>query len=491
MASTPFSPGPYTLNTAMKTLHPIQTTVTSFTSESTQRASGFEYDGSHYILSMASPNDDDSGNSSSSSTSGVIAAALSNRSIVQYDTRTNQIVHRIEKAHDGPISELVFFPREYYGLGNDISADNDIATTAPPATLIMSASQDGTVKLFDLRVSSSSSAMMSTLQHPNEQALSISLGYGGTLAAVGTSKSRIAFFDLRYTTTSCNTNNNNYASPKWMGSYQDAHTDDVTRVRFQTVSTTSQSNSQKVVLASASEDGLLTIHDPSQSTEEAALLSVMNIGSPIRHIGFFGPQYEGVCALTGNETMSVWHWDSAQRISDCGGDGLRGMLSDAVVGVGNYDNHTASASSSESYGGKNLVEYLVGCRWTNLPDHGSKDTTSSVSPALYVIAGNSNGDGYVYRVDANQITPLVHLKGGHRGCIRDFCWSNDGRLVTGGEDARLCQWDLTGDGISSSSGATHSNNLVGGSGKIKRDRSSKQRSEKNDAKGKTKFGSPY
>ena len=115
--------------------------------------------------------------------------------------RTNQIVHRIEEAHDGPISELVFFPREYYGLGNDISTDNDIATE-PPATLIMSASQDGTVKLFDLRVTSSSSQ-------------------------------------------------------------------------------TSQSNSQKVVLASASEDGLLTIHDPSQSTEEAALLSVMNVGSPL------------------------------------------------------------------------------------------------------------------------------------------------------------------------------------------------------------------
>ena len=172
------------------------------------------------------------------------------------------------------------------------------------------------------------------------------------------------------------------------------------------------------------------------------------------------------------------------------------MLSDAVVGVGNYDNHnTASPSTSTSSGG-NPVEYLVGCRWKNLmllPHHGSKDATSSVSLAFYVIAGNSNGDGYVYRVDANKITPLVHLKGGHRGCIRDFCWSNDGRLVTGGEYARLCQWDLTGDGISSSSGATHAghSNLVGGSGKVKRDRSSKQRSEKNDAKGKTKFGSPY
>eukprot|EP00956_Cyclotella_meneghiniana_P035894 scaffold119168_cov37-Cyclotella_meneghiniana.AAC.1 len=55
--------------------------------------------------------------------------------------------------------------------------------------------------------------------------------------------------------------------------------------------------------------------------------------------------------------------------------GRCGLLSDAVVGVGNYDNHnTASPSTSTSSGG-NPVEYLVGCRWKNLmllPHHGSK-----------------------------------------------------------------------------------------------------------------------
>ena len=123
--------------------------------------------------------------------------------------------------------------------------------------------------------------------------------------------------------------------------------------------------------------------------------------------------------------MIVWHWDSAQRISDCGGDGLRGLLSDAllVLGIMIINNHnTASPSTSMSSGG-NPVEYLVGCRWKNLmllPHHGSKDATSSVSLAFYVIAGNSNGDGYVYRVDANQITPLVHLRGGHRGCVYEI-----------------------------------------------------------------------
>jgi len=65
-----------------------------------------------------------------------------------------------------------------------------------------------------------------------------------------------------------------------------------------------------MVLASASEDGLVVLHDPPALTEKNALLSVVNVGSPVRRIGFFGPGYEGLYALTRNETMGCYHWDS-------------------------------------------------------------------------------------------------------------------------------------------------------------------------------------
>lgn len=428
----------------MKVLSPTETAVTSFSASSTH-SSGFEYDASDYVLSLTS---------SSDLSSGCVAAALSNQSIIQYDTITNKVVHRIESAHDRPISEICFFPPDYYGIGANGNA---------PSNLFISASQDGTVKLFDLRSRTASAAITSKLQLPNEQALTVSLGYGGTLAAVGTSKARISFFDFRYSSGS------NRPSGQWMGNYVDAHTDEVTRVRFQTV-IDPNSKQEKIVLATASEDGLLSIHDPSQPSEEAALVSILNIGSPLRDIAFFGPSYEGVCALTGNETMSVWHWDSAQKISDCDGHELRGLLGNAVIG----GNQRIEGDA---------VDYLVGCEWRAIPDNSTTAAEGAASPALHLIAGNSQGDGYIFRVDANQISPIAHLKGGHKGCIRDFCWSN-GKLITGGEDARICTWDMSSNKSNQSTERPASS-----SGKVRRNKSAKVGG--GDAKGKKKFGSPY
>ena len=432
----------------MKVLSAYKTSVTSFSSSSEQQ-SGLEYDACDYVLSISSQSAD--GGPSSDS----VAAALSNRSIIQYNTSSGQIIRRLEKAHNSQISEISFFPPNYYGVDRNSST---------PSSLLISASQDGTVKVFDLRNrSSSSAAIKSKLQLPNEEALTVSLGYGGTLAAVGTNKARISFFDLRYTS-------GNLPSGHWMGSYVDAHTDEVTRVQFQMV-TDPNSQQQKTVLATASEDGLLSIHDPSQSSEDAALISILNIGTPLRNIGFFGPNYEGVYALTGNETMSVWHWDSAQKISDCGGDGLRGLLSNAVRG-----NQAAGLEQDAA------IEYLVGCEWRTVHD----STANTASPALHLLAGNSRGDGYIFRVDANQITPVSHLKGAHRGCIRDFCWSNN-RLITGGEDARICEWDISSDSSYNNAAMTPSGN----SGKVRKDKSSSTSGASKDSKRKNKFGSPY
>lgn len=140
--------------------------------------------------------------------------------------------------------------------------------------------------------------------------------------------------------------------------------------------------------------------------------------------------------------------------------------------------------TDDNLGGNDSVEYLVGCTWTAVPSSSS----SSSSPALHLLAGNSDGDGYLFRVDADLITPLVHLKGGHRGCIRDFGWIDGGgggrRLVTGGEDARLCEWDLSEN--------DHAD-VVGGGASGGRARSARGTvgNDFGGRKGKKKFGSPY
>ncbi len=523
----------------MKTVLPNRTVVTSFSSQSSQQPNDEYYNSGEYILSIAS-----SCGGSSSEERSLVAAALSDKSIVVYDaskslngTNNNNcanIIHRIEKAHDGPISEIQFFPSS-----SSSSSSSSSFTSAP---LLISAGQDGYVKVWDLRCrnnnisNNSSSSLSMRLALPNEKALCVSLGYGGTLAAVGTDKARISFFDLRFASSHSNTGRY-HRSGTLLASYVDAHTEEVTKVRFQTTTSSSSSSSsistttsvegEKTVLASASEDGLIALHDPSQPTEEAALLSVLNIGVPTRNIGFFGPNYEGLYALTGSESMSVHHWDSGQRICNVGGGmGLRNVLSDAVVKLMGDDEHNEEEndrmerSDNGDYGNddeNNIIEYLVGCTWTpqvpsssssllspptssmsSLTTSASSSSSSSSFPALHLLAGNSQGDGYLFQVDADKITPLMHLKGGHKGCIRDFAWiecrDNDGNryssaisnggdggrgsssstnsgsssnsrlLVTGGEDARLCEWNVYGIGLDS--GNRDNMNHRGGRGSI-------------------------
>lgn len=466
----------------MKTITPCRTTVTSFASPSLSQSNlqqgleyEYEYDSGDYILSIASPpplptrHDPSPSHRHASSSSSCVAAALSDQSIVLYDSNSGRIAHRIEKAHDGPISELAFFPWEYRGLGT------------PP--LLLSASRDGTIKVWDAHgPRPQRPALVMRLALPNEEALSASIGFGGTLVAAGTSAARVSFFDLR-----CADANGNDVRPSGhlMGSYVDAHTEEVTRVRFQSVSppmsqSPAQAAESKTVLATASEDGLVAVHDPSRPSEDAALVSVLNIGAPTRDVGFFGPCFEGVYALTGSETMSVHHWDSAQTVSDVGGAGLRDLLSDAI--------DKALGRSKDDVSDGNAVEYLVGCTWAAVS---TVPSAAGMTSALHLLAGNSDGNGYIFRMDADQIIPVIHLKGGHRGCIRDFCWVDSPlgkRLVTGGEDARLCEWDLSGGSAVGNSVKTPRDKTRGG-GRIS-GRAMKGAGGSN-GKGKKKFSSPY
>ena len=525
----------------MKTITPHRTVVTSFSSSSVQGNNDEYYNSGEYILSIASSSSGSSSTSthphtasSSSSEDCFIAAALSDKSIAFYDASLSSIngngatMQRIERAHDGPISEIEFFP----------------SSSSTSSTSLISAGQDGFVKVWDLRCrlntggsgsNLSKSSLSMRLALPNEKALCISLGYGGTLAAVGTDKARISFFDLRY--ASSTTNNDQCRSGALLASYVDAHTEEVTKVRFQTTMTSSSSATTKTssvdrgktILASASEDGLIAIHDPSQPTEDAALLSVLNIGIPTRNIGFFGPNYEGIYALTGSESMSVHHWDSGQRICDVGGGmGLRDVLSEAVVrlmGDNDDDNNMTRATMSDhDDDGNNIIEYLVGCTWapqvpssSSLSMPSSPMSSASSFPALHLLAGNSDGDGYLFQVDADRITPLMHLKGGHKGCIRDFSWmeynNNGGNggngmngrvLVTGGEDSRLCQWNVYGTtGVDGGGDSIHHRGSRGGegggpimSGRGGRSNLDNSNDKHNGGsavgrKGKKKFGSPY
>lgn len=343
------------------------------------------YNDGHYVLHVACGTHQ---SFSLTSPSVPLSCALSDRCIVTYDRETLKLVHSIDRAHRRPITDLCFLP-------------------TPGTNVVMSSGEDGLICIFDLRQNQTSNTALKTTLPPQDQALSLSLGYGGTLAAVGSNKGLIHFFDLRQMSSS----NSGCNSGTLVGTYVDAHADEVTKVRFQTlpdgVTTTS-------LLVSASEDGLACVHDTSKSTEELALESVLNVQCPLRDVGFFGSHGEGLYCITGSETISIWHHYSAQCIRNFGED-LRYQLS-SCTGF--------------------QLDYLVGCHWDDL------------HLELSLLAGNSDGNIAMFQVDPVSMKLTRTMTSGHSSCVRAFTWlalpcrNTVQSIITGGEDSRICEWIL-------------------------------------------------
>jgi WD40 repeat protein len=236
-----------------------------------------------------------------------------------------------------------------------------------------------------------------------QAALSIAIGFDGYIAAVGSNKARINFFDLR--------------STRLLGAYVDSHTNMIPTLSFRPESAST--------LVSGSEDGLLCVFDTKQPTEDSALQTVLNVGAPVRKIGFCGDT--NLYCLTGSETASLWNYESAMCIQDFGVD-LRHQLA----------LHVPSLQGS--------IDYLVDAHWDNARQE------------LVLMAGNSQGGAALYRLDHQHQQQLHHnatlnqksslqwelcniLEGGHRGVVRDVCHLSQSVLLTAGEDARICEWN--------------------------------------------------
>ncbi len=58
---------------------------------------------------------------------------------------------------------------------------------------------------------------------------------------------------------------------------------------------------------------------------------------------------------------------------------------------------------------------------------------------LNLMAGNSDGNGAIFRVDTSSISLSKRLVGGHKCCIRGATHHGN-ILYTVGEDSRLCEW---------------------------------------------------
>lgn len=317
--------------------------------------------------------------------------------------------------------------------GSDLDTINRIECSKASPHLLVSASDDKTVRGWDTRCFD---RPVFNIQH-SEAVSAVSMGLNGSLLA-SSCESTVFFHDVRFFGTGAG------GSPGLLGSYLDAHSDTITQLKFHPT--------QSHILASASEDHLICTFDTSIAAMEDSVVSTFNTESPVARFNYFGENYDAIYALSGNETLSFWHHPSAQRVAEF-------------------------TSIREGLG----VDYLVDC----FGPAGSND--------VYLLAGTFDGKGVVAQMLPTGFNQLGSFEGGHsaqvRCCSAAFSHSAGGapaiRLTTGGEDARLCQWSTAppaaspslhaalGQGTSALNGAgrQHGAPRSGGNMKVKKDNS--------------------
>ena len=270
--------------------------------------------------------------------------------------------------------------------------------------LLGATATDGTLTIFDIRQQSPTGLNMSCPRSSDgEEALTVSIGFDATIGAVGTNKAKIHFFDLR------NTRN-------LVGSYNQTHTQEISRLRFQTQSGFGTTTTTTPILVSGAEDGLACIFDTSKPSEEEALSNLFSIQSPVREVGFFGPKSDGVYVLTCAESLLLYHKDESICRTNFGCRQLSQQIGYA----------TANANNDTS---QQQLEYLVDCHW------------DMARQELLLLAGSVKGDGGVFTVNDRGVTLAHNLKSGHRGVIRAWHSLDSNLFVTVGEDARMCEWN--------------------------------------------------
>ncbi|KAF0719438.1 Aste57867_1034 [Aphanomyces stellatus] len=264
---------------------------------------------------------------------------------------------------------------------------NEIVVSETQPWSVVSGSNDGTIKVWDLRQSAPVAAQ--TIQVGSE-VWSCSVGCGDTLVVAG-ADDRAVFFDLR--------------TNRRLGQYGESHMDNVTRVRF--------SPFRRSEVITASDDGIVCLFDVTIADEDDAIISIINVESSVAQFCLFGPEYHNIACLTGSETLDVWNLTTAERL---------------VHYPQIRDQCTALHMPTD---------YLVNCHYDPTTD------------ALHLAAGNHQGDLHLLHLNGPSVVPQATLRGGHKSAIRCATW-DDQMLLTGGEDSRLCKWSATPASSSSS-----------------------------------------
>ncbi|ERN02221.1 hypothetical protein AMTRI_Chr02g265270 [Amborella trichopoda] len=306
-----------------------------------------------------------------------MAVSLSTNMIKLYSPETGQYLGECT-GHSGTISEISFsYPSSSH--------------------VLCSSSVDGTLRAWDTRTFNQVSLLRSG---PSQELFAFSFGgSSGNLLAAG-SNAQILFWDWRI--------------GKLVSCLEESHIDDVTQVLF------APNHQNKLI--SASVDGLLCTFDTDgQIDDDDNLESVMNLGTSIAKVGFFGETNQKLWCLTHIETLSIWDWELATQEAD-------------------FQDARSSVSACWNL---DQVDYFVDCHY------------SQADERLWAIGATNGGTLGYFPLNSNGTSRFFGtvdavLEGGHSGVVRTIMPSSTGlggsiggRTIfgwTGGEDGRLCCW---------------------------------------------------
>ncbi|XVE73308.1 hypothetical protein DITRI_Ditri11bG0107200 [Diplodiscus trichospermus] len=286
---------------------------------------------------------------------------------------------------------------QYFGeCKGHSSTINDLSFSGASAPHVLhSCSSDGTIRAWDSRTFHQVSCITAG---SSQEVFSFSFGGSDDNLLAAGCQSQIFFWDWR--------------NKKQVACLEESHVDDVTQLHF--------IPGHQNKLASASADGLICIFDTNGDiNDDDHLESVINVGTSIGKVGFFGNSSEKLWCLTNIETLSVWNWKDGTNEANI--EDARSLASDSWL--------------------LDHVDYFVDCY-------------CSEGENLWVIGGTNAGSlGYFpvkYKGTAAIGPAEAVLGGGHIGVVRSILPMSSmqsrpaqSRGVlgwTGGEDGRLCCW---------------------------------------------------
>lgn len=273
---------------------------------------------------------------------------------------------------------------------------------------LASCSHDGSAMVWDLRVQDPARRFAVS----SREVYSCSVGCRDAALACAASE-KVYLFDV--------------GQGKQKQVFKDSHTDVVNHVRFH------PAESQK--LLTGAEDNLVVVLDTSKTREDEAMLGVIPNEDCVRSFTLIGPDRNTLCCCSTVEDVRIWGL----------GDENFGSLRAQFIGLRSHQLLMRGGGDDEDFGFGYVVETFY-------------DEPSSQA---FLLAGAGNaGDLLLFRVTLAEAAPAAVFTvpagsgmRGHEGIVRSAICLPGGRVITAGEDGRICVWSESAAGVGAGASA--------------------------------------